>query len=75
MIPTKNRAREHFINPYESQWQTRYYETLFLTMDSKKLKKDVCLNYLEGLEWLLIIIQINVDWIGIISNYPPCFKI
>ena len=31
-----NRAKEHFINPYESQWQIRYYETLFLRMDSKK---------------------------------------
>ena len=39
MIPIKNRAKEHFINPYESQWQTRYYETLFLTMDGKKLKQ------------------------------------
>ena len=76
MIPIKNRAKEHFINPYESQWQTRYYETLFLTMDSKKLKRDVCLNYLEGLEWVINYYSNKcIDWTWHYKyNYPPLFQ-
>ena len=34
-------------------WQKRYYEILFNNMDSVYFKKQVSLNYMEGLEWVM----------------------
>ena len=52
-IPIKNRETEKYINPYESMWQKRYYEKLFLKQETKQLKRDISINYLEGLEWVI----------------------
>ena len=75
-VPIKNRTTEIFINPYESFWQTRYYESLFLQSDSKELKKKVSINYLEGLEWVINYYSFGcIDWTWHYKyNYPPLFQ-
>lgn len=64
ILPCKNRVKEEFINPQKNGWEQRYYYSLF-NIDKKYLKcndddtkvsynniiKEVCINYLEGLEW------------------------
>jgi len=47
-IPILYRAEETYICPEERGWQDRYYEMAFHTADKRK----ICLNYLEGLEWV-----------------------
>jgi 5'-3' exonuclease len=47
--PLIYRATEHYINPSEHKWQSRYYKTLFTHGD---VIKDICTNYFEGLEWV-----------------------
>ena len=45
-IPIKNREVEKYINPYESFWQKRYYESLFNCDETFDLKKSISLNYM-----------------------------
>ena len=72
-IPIKNRSIEKYIDPYSSMWQKRYYEMLFNNGDSNYFKKQVCLNYMEGLEWVMNYYTIGcVDWRWSYNyNYPP----
>ena len=52
-IPTIYRAEEHYVQPSEPGWESRYYKTAF-HLDSDPTTKfidEVCINYLEGLEW------------------------
>jgi 5'-3' exoribonuclease 1 len=50
--PSSNRDIELYIDPYKQGWKNRYYESLlhFDTLTNDKIKQ-VCMNYLEGLEW------------------------
>jgi len=49
-IPIKYRMVEKTINPYNDYWQRRYYKYLF----GKDVQiKDICLNYIDGLVWVL----------------------
>ena len=75
-IPIKNRTVEKFINPYKSFWQKRYYEALFETFKSFDLKKQVSVNYMEGLEWVMNYYTSEcIDWKWHYNyNYPPLFK-
>jgi 5'-3' exonuclease len=52
-IPTIYRADEHYIQPSESGWESRYYQVAFHleTDPTPKFIEEVCINYLEGLEW------------------------
>ena len=54
-LPTYEREIEKYINPFRPYWQVRYYRSLFhIQSDStNQRKKDICINYLEGLEWTL----------------------
>ena len=75
-IPIKNRSVEKYINPYESFWQKRYYDALFNTDESFEFKKQVSVNYMEGLEWVMNYYTSGcVDWRWHYKyNYPPLFK-
>ena len=50
-MPILYRGEELFISPKEYWWENRYYETLFRLKRVEPVVKDVCINYLEGLEW------------------------
>ena len=50
-IPTKNRSREHYINPTSTAWQKRYYSVLFDVEYNEDRIKQICFNYLEALDW------------------------
>lgn len=53
-IPTIYRADEHYVNPREPGWESRYYRVAF-HLDSSPAPafvEFVCQNYLEGLEWV-----------------------
>jgi 5'-3' exoribonuclease 2 len=53
-IPTYERELEKYINPYKDGWQTRYYRCLLkMEDDDEERKKQISLNYLEGLEWTM----------------------
>jgi 5'-3' exonuclease len=53
-LPTFDRGLEKYINPYKQDWQTRYYKSLFdMEMVDTERKKQICINYLEGLEWTM----------------------
>ena len=62
-IPLKNRTLEKYIDPYSSMWQKRYYEMLFSNDDSHYFKKQVSINYMEGLEWVMNYYTTGcIDW-------------
>ena len=52
-LPSFERNIEKFINPYEEEWQYRYYYSLFnVNIDKNKNHvPEVCNNYLQTLQW------------------------
>ena len=50
-LPLRDRSRETYIAPHEDGWQARYYRSLLGFEPSEDRVRDVCVNYLEGLEW------------------------
>ena len=77
LLPMKERKTEKYINPFESGWQKRYYKTLFdididIDIDNTR-KKQICINYLEGLEWTMKYYTSGcVDWRWSYKyDYPP----
>jgi 5'-3' exonuclease len=50
-IPTIYRGEEKYISPDEPMWESRYYKTLFNCNREPDKIKQICMNYLEGLEW------------------------
>ena len=54
-IPILFRQEESYIAPKEDGWEDRYYQRLLSPTHSnltKEDKKEVCIHYLEGLEWV-----------------------
>ena len=72
-IPTYKRDLEKFINPFNPNWQTRYYKTLFNIDIDDVRRKQICVNYLEGLEWTMKYYTSGcADWKWSYNyNYPP----
>jgi 5'-3' exonuclease len=72
-IPTYKRTIEKFINPFKPDWQTRYYKSLFNIDIDDVRRKQICVNYLEGLEWTLKYYTTGCpDWRWCYKyNYPP----
>jgi len=71
--PELSRELERYINPESPGWQQRYYKTLFdLEVDDER-RKQICLNYLEGLEWTFKYYTSGCpDWRWSYKyNYPP----
>lgn len=50
-VPTIYRGDEKYICPTEPMWESRYYKTLFKCNREPDKIKEICMNYLEGLEW------------------------
>ena len=74
-LPTHERSLEKYINPFKANWQVRYYKTLF-NMDIDEVRtKQICTNYLEGLEWTMKYYTGGCpDWRWCYNhNYPPLF--
>jgi len=74
-IPTQQREIEKYINPSQSDWEKRYYESLF-GIETEESKKEICINYLEGLEWNIKYYTTNCpDWRWYYHyHYPPLLK-
>jgi len=71
--PVIFRQDETYICPIEKGWEERYYSRFFDTEDKKK---DICVNYLEGLEWVLKYYTNGCpDWRWKYHHtYPPLLK-
>jgi 5'-3' exonuclease len=73
--PMHSRSIEKYINPFKPHWQSRYYSCLFgINLDTNgEQKRDVCINYLEGLEWTMKYYTTGCpDWRWRYKyNYPP----
>jgi 5'-3' exonuclease len=77
-IPSYEREMEQYINPLKPYWQTRYYRGLFgINTDSNnEQKRDIAINYLQGLEWTMKYYSIGCpDWRWRYKyNYPPLLQ-
>ena len=72
-LPTYKRDIEKYINPFNPNWEKRYYKSLFeLEIDDTR-KQQICVNYLEGLEWTIKYYTSGCpDWRWHYKyNYPP----
>jgi len=69
---------EKFINPFKPYWQNRYYRALFdiKTDTTGQQRRDVVINYLEGLEWTMKYYTSGCpDWRWRYKyNYPPLLQ-
>jgi len=74
-IPTQERTLEKYINPYKENWQSRYYKALFDIEIDDIRRKQICNNYLEGLEWTMKYYTSGCpNWKWCYHyNYPPLF--
>jgi 5'-3' exoribonuclease 1 len=52
-IPIYERELEKYINPFTNGWQERYYSSLFDIEINDERRKQICINYLQGLEWTM----------------------
>ena len=75
-IPTFERSVEKFINPYKDNWQRRYYKSLFEIEINEERCKQICTNYLEGLEWTMKYYTTGCpDWRWCYHyHYPPLLQ-
>ena len=72
-VPVKDRSVEKYINPEESGWEERYYSALFDIKIDDERRKEICTNYLEGLEWTINYYTRGcIDWRWTYKyDYPP----
>ena len=72
-LPLKERSIEKYINPFETGWEARYYKTLFDIKINDQKRKEICLNYLQGLEWTMAYYTTGcIDWRWKYNyHYPP----
>ena len=72
-LPTYERDIEKYINFFKDGWQNRYYKRLFNIEIDEERKKQICINYLEGLEWTMKYYTTGcADWRWCYNyNYPP----
>jgi 5'-3' exonuclease len=71
--PLRDRRVEEYINPNEPGWEYRYYKILFDIEINDARRKEISINYLEGLEWTLKYYTTGCpDWTWYYKyNYPP----
>jgi 5'-3' exonuclease len=51
-VPVIFRVDEKYISPNDMNWEERYYKTLLHEPRETASLKNICNNYLEGLEWV-----------------------
>ena len=75
-IPLRQRHDEAYIDPKTDRWQEQYYRTLFNTQPTDDRVREICLNYLEGLEWTLRYYTTGCpDWQWCYKyDYPPLLE-
>lgn len=76
--PIHSREIEKYINPTINSWQTRYYRALHnikSDTDGEQIK-DICINFLEGLEWTMKYYTISCpNWRWRYKyTYPPLLQ-
>ena len=72
-LPLQNRILENQLNPTIPGWKYRYYTLLFHIEPDEPRLKQICMNYLEGLEWTMKYYTTNCfDWKWKYKyHYPP----
>lgn len=72
--PSLDRSIEDNIDPLNEGWINRYYENLFnIENMNDNIIKEICINYVEGLEWTFYYYNSGCpDWNWYYKyNYPP----
>jgi 5'-3' exonuclease len=71
--PSFERQLEHFIDIEKDNWEIRYYDCLFNIEIDDVRRKQICMNYLEGLEWTIKYYSSSCpDWKWKYKyDYPP----
>ena len=72
-MPQQNRELEIYIDPGQEYWKNRYYKTLFDVDYKEDRIKEICINYLEALEWTFKYYSTGcADWNWCYNyHYPP----
>jgi 5'-3' exonuclease len=75
-IPTYERELEKYINPFKDGWRFRYYKCLFKVDIDEARCKEICINYMQGLEWTMKYYTTGCpDWRWCYNhNYPPLLQ-
>ena len=75
-IPTYERQTEKYINPFKEGWQSRYYTSLFKLEINDERRKQIAINYMQGLEWTMKYYTSGCpDWRWHYQhNYPPLLQ-
>ncbi len=76
MVPTLDITTEQYVNPNIFYWQERYYSKLFHFKKTEERIKQVCINFLETLEWTMKYYSIGcIDWKFYYKyNHAPLFE-
>ena len=76
LVPSIDREIENSIDPSKCNWQKDYYNALFRGDINEQRKKQICVNYLEGLEWCFHYYHSTcIDWRwGYNYAYPPLME-
>ena len=74
-IPSLDKKVELSIRPFDIEWEYRYYKYLFDIdiNNDKNIVQEICINYLQGLEWCFkYYIGQDIDWVWSYKyHYPP----
>ena len=72
MLPIKERSIEMYIDPMNNGWESRYYTSLFNIKINDERRREICTNYLEGLEWTMKYYSTGcANWRWVYNYYYP----